>query len=133
MSSQSTGGLRRALFVRLAARRADDPLVISVAGGTGALLRRRDCHRLVSLLDPAEIDSKRHRAGSWLERLQVRRSAAVLVPDRATAMRFAAQWRLNLARVHLTPNLSNPPAELIARLCGPGRNSSAVSKPWYLE
>jgi hypothetical protein len=125
-------GLSGALALRLSARRDEDrPLVIPVAGGVGALLGRRRCRHLASLLDPADVDPRRRGLRGWLERRQARRSNLVLVPDRATAMRFTASWHLDLARVRLAPDLANPPREVIEEICGRDAEQSVRPKPWH--
>ena len=124
-------GLRRALALRLTLGRGDGPLVIPVAGGAAALLRGRDCRRLASILDPRSVDPERTGPRGWLERRQARRSALLLVPDRATAMDLAARWHIELARVPLAPDLANPPRQLIDGICGPGGRRPGRVKPWY--
>jgi len=125
-------GLSGALALRLSARRDESrPLVIPVAGGVGALLGRRRCRHLASLLDPTDVDPRRRGLRGWLERRQARRSNLVLVPDRATAMRFTACWRLDLARIRLAPDLANPPREVIEETCGRGAEQSVRPKPWH--
>ena len=124
-------GLRRALRLRLPLGRGAAPLVIPVARGTAALLRRRDCRRLASVLDPRRVDLESTGRRGWLERRQTRRSALLLVPDRTTAMDLAARWHIELARVHLVPDLANPPRQLIDGICGPGGRRPAKVKPWY--
>jgi hypothetical protein len=123
--------LRRALALRFTLTRGNGPLVIPVAGGAGALLRRRDCRRLASILDPGRVDLESSGIRSRLERRQARRSALLLVPDRATAMRLAARWHVDLACVHLAADLANPPRQLIDGICGPGSRRSTGAKPWY--
>jgi len=128
----SAPGLRGALSLRLAERGPTDlPLVLPVAGGPGALLSRRRCRHLASLLDPSAVDAERAGLRGWLERRQARRSRLVLVPDRATAMRFAGRWKLDLARVHLAPDLANPPDELISENCGRDAGRTQRMRPWY--
>ena len=124
-------GLRDALAFRLTRARGDGPLILPVAGGVGALLGRRDCGRLVSLLDPAGVDPGRQLPQGWRERRQVRRSALLLVADRAAALRLAAECHVDLARVQLTPDPTSPPRALIDRICGPSGRTAVRSKPWY--
>ena len=123
--------LRRALALRFTLTRGDGPLVIPIAGGTAALLRRSDFRRLASILAPSRVDLARTGVRSWLERRQARRSALLLVPERATAMRLAAAWHVDLARVHVAADLANPPRQLIDGICGPGGRRSTGAKPWY--
>jgi hypothetical protein len=131
-STPRRDGLRGAFALRFSARRDEDrPLVIPVAGGVGALLSRRRCRHLASLLDPADVDPHRRGLIGWLERRQTRRSKLVLVPDRATAMRFTACWRLDLARVRLAPDLASPPREVIEETCGDGVGQRGRQKPWH--
>jgi hypothetical protein len=125
------GDLRRALALRHTLTRGDAALVIPVAGGRAALLRRRDLHRLASILDPSRVDLERRGVRSWLERRQARRSELLLVPDRATAMRLAASWHVDLARVHVAADLAHPPRRLIEGICGPGGRRSTRARPWY--
>jgi hypothetical protein len=108
-------------------------MVLPVARGAGALLSRRDCRRLVSLVDPAAVDPGRRGSRGWLERRQARRSALLLVPDRATAMHLAARWHVDLARVNLAPDLAHPPEELIDRVGSCGGRTSRRAKPWYAQ
>lgn len=109
----------------------DQPLVAPVAGGVGALLRRRDRRRLASVLDPAAVQASKWSLNAWLERRQARCSTLLLLPDRATAMRLARSWRLDLARVRLAPDLAHPSPELIASICNPRERHVARSRPWY--
>jgi hypothetical protein len=125
------GGLRRALALRLTLTQGDGALVLPVAGGSGALLRRRDLRRLASVLDPDRVDLRRGGIRSWLERRQACRSALLLVPDRATAMLLAAAWQVDLARVQVAADLANPPRRLIDGICGPGGRRSTRARPWY--
>jgi hypothetical protein len=125
-------GLSGALALRFSAPRHEDrPLVIPVAGGVGALLDRRRSRHLASLLDPAVVDPGRRGLRGWLERRQAQRSSLVLVPDRATAMRFTASWHLNLARIRLAPDLADPPREVIEEICGREAERSLRPKPWH--
>jgi hypothetical protein len=107
------------------------PLVLPVAGGLGAFLSARDRRRLVSLLDPAAVRPVDQGTRAWLERRQARRSALLLVPERATAMHFAARWGLDLARIHLASDLSNPPRHLLTLTDAPERWEASSRKPWY--
>jgi len=106
------------------------PLVLPLAGGAGALLGLRRRH-LASLLDPSQVDPARGGVRGWLERRQARLSQLILVPDRATAMRFAACWRLDLARVCLAPDLTSPPRETIEEACGRCADRAVRAKPWH--
>jgi hypothetical protein len=123
--------LRRALALRAArAPSPGRPLVLAVAGGAGALLTTRGCRGLVSVLDPRAVTS-RDWLRAWLERRQAGRSALLLVPDRATGMRFAGRWRLNLARIRTVPDLDHPPVELVRRWLGDMSASAAAGRPWH--
>ena len=122
----------RALALRRsAAAHTSEPLLLPVAGGSGALVRGRDCRRLVSLLDPSAVQPEKGAFRHWLERRQARRSALLLVPDRAVAMRFAGRWKLDLARIRLAPNLDEPPRELIERYLAQSRGGEKRPKPWH--
>ena len=119
--------LRRALRMRGVADRTPGALVLPVAGGVGGLLHATAYARLASLLDPAALASDSSRLQQRLERRQARHSALLLVPDRATGMRFAGLWRLDLARIRVA-DLSHTPRELIARHF---RAPQQGSRPWH--
>ena len=123
----STRTLRRAMRMRRVADRTPGALVLPVAGGVGGLLRATAYARLASVLDPSAMASDRSSLQQRLERRQARRSALLLVPDRATGMRFAGLWRLDLARIRVA-DLSHTPRDLIARYF---RAPQQGSQPWH--
>jgi len=111
-------------------RRSAGPLLLPVAGAPGALLSSADSRRLVSVLDPSHVSPDIRGLRGWLERRQARRSALVLVPDRATGIRFAGRWKLDLGRLRMAPGLQQPEPEQIRRWL-----ASAIrfqgSRPWH--
>jgi hypothetical protein len=126
------GCFRRALALRLSAPASDHgPLVLPVAGGAAGLLGASVCRRLVSLLDPATVDPGRGGLRSWLERRQARRSALLLVPDRATGIRFAGRWSLDLARVRAVPDLQSPPRGLVERCLAESAARGRRPRSWH--
>ncbi len=127
-----SSGITAAFILRGSLRSSGDaPVVLPVAGGAGGLLDRVGYTRLASVLDPATVARSRRGAGAWLERRQARRSAVTFVPDRATAIEFAGRWGLDLARVRLAPDLTDPPAEVVESLCGAARYGRNSPRPWY--
>lgn len=126
------GGFRRAVAFRLSATASGhDPLVVPVAGGSAGLLSGSVSRRLVSLLDPEAVHLGRGWPRSWLERRQARRSALLLVPDRATGIRFAGRWRLDLARVRAVPDLHSPPRDLIERCLAESAARRRRPRSWH--
>jgi len=126
------GGFRRAVAFRLSATASGhDPLVVPVAGGSAGLLSGSVSRRLVSLLDPGAVHPGRGGLRAWLERRQARRSALLLVPDRATGIRFAGRWRLDLARVRAVPDLENPPRDLIERCLAESEARARRPRSWH--
>jgi len=126
------GALRGALAWRLSANvRGDRPLLVPVAGGAAGLVNARGRQRLVSLLDPAAVQPGRRGLRAWLERRQARRSALLLVPDRATGIRFAGRWKLDLVRIRAVPDLGDPPGDLIRRCLAEASVRGRRAKPWH--
>lgn len=99
---RARGGLGSALRAR---REVGDgrvgPVVIGLAGGRGALVRRSAARRLVTTVEPEDAASPAGGLAGWLERLQARRSAVLVVPDRATGVSLALRWRLDPQRFRL--------------------------------
>lgn len=123
--------LAEALRVRRAAtRNVDAPLTLPVSGGRGGLLNTLAYRRLTSLLDPDAVATDRRSLRSWLERRQARRSVRLLVPDRATGMRFAGQWRLDLARIRVA-DLQRPPSGLHAQPSSGTERHRRGPRPWH--
>jgi len=123
-------GVGQALRMRRVTARTQGTLTVPVAGGTGGLLRAATYERLASLLDPAAVTAEGHSLRRWLERRQARRSAVVLVPDRATGMRFAGLWRLDLSRIRVA-DLEHPSSELISRVLAATERRRRESRPWH--
>lgn len=134
--------LRRGLWFEVGYRRCrrgyavDDrgllrPRVVPVAGGSAGVPGWRDAATLVSFIDPGAVRLDRHDLRTWLERRQARRSALLLVPDRATGMRFAARWKLDLSRMRVAPDPANPPAELVERCLMERAARGRRPTPWH--
>jgi hypothetical protein len=64
-------------------------------GGSGALVRRRIAQQLITEVPRSDVDETGVGVVGWLERLQARRSALVLVPDRPSGVKIALRWGLS--------------------------------------
>lgn len=122
--------LRRALRMRRVAGDAHGALLLPVAGGAGGLLAADEFDRLASLLDPNAVVPDGHSMRHHLERRQARRSALLFVPDRATGMRFAGLWRLDLSRIRVV-DVEHPPRDVIANSLAEKRVVRDGSRPWH--
>ena len=88
-------------------RRPKDALVLPLEGGAGALVRRGDAARLVTTI-ARNAPPPSSRVIRWLERVQARRSALLVVPDRATGVAVALRWRLDPQRFRVADRLEPP-------------------------
>jgi hypothetical protein len=108
--------------------RAADVYMLPVDGGRGAFLSRSSSHRLVTVLDPAAALQRRPALRRWLERRQARRSAIVLAPDRATGVRAAQAWDLDLARIRVG---DSGDGATVSSLCEELRRLSRRQRQWH--
>jgi glycosyltransferase involved in cell wall biosynthesis len=122
--------LGEAVRTRRAAAHTSGPLTLPVAGGAGGLLSPLTYRRVASILDPEAVSGDVRSVRGWLERRQARRSALVLVPNRATGMRFGGLWRLDLSRIRVA-DPQRPPHELIAQWLAGAQPRRQGSRPWH--
>lgn len=80
---------------------AGNSIVLPLQGGAGALVKRSASDRLVTVASDADVRGDGRGLTGWLERMQARRSAIVVVPDRPSGVALALKWRLNPERLRL--------------------------------
>jgi len=96
------GALMRALSNRQTIGRGDSShVILSLEGGLGALVTRSAGRRLITIADDAGVHGSARGLTGWLERMQARRSAIVVVPDRPSGVALALKWGLNPERLRL--------------------------------
>jgi hypothetical protein len=96
------GAITRALERRKAiGDGAGANVVLPLHGGVGALVTRAAGRRLVSVATRADAESPSPGMDGWLERMQARRSAVLVVPDRPAGVAIALRWRLSPERFRL--------------------------------
>ena len=88
-------------FRRDAGSRPAGPLVVELRGGRGALVTRADAKRLVTAVAGEDASVVSGGLTGWLERRQARRSALLVVPDRATGVAGALHFGLDPQRFRL--------------------------------
>ena len=77
------------------------PLVVPLHGGRGAFVGRSAARRLVTTVERSEAVATSAGLAGWLERRQARRSAILVVPDRATGVALALRWSLDPQRFRI--------------------------------
>lgn len=122
--------LAAAIRSRGVADRTAGTLTLPIEGGAGGLLQARANSRLVSLLDPEAVEAGGTSVRRWLERRQARHSALLLVPDRATGMRFAGRWRLDLSRIRVG-DIQDPPLHMLDRALSTDSRPRRGTRPWH--
>jgi hypothetical protein len=119
------GAITRALESRKAiGDGAGANVVLPLHGGAGALVTRSAGRRLVSVATRADAESPSLGMVGWLERMQARRSAVLVVPDRPAGVAIALRWRLSPERFRLAGDFD---------LADPERTLPQVSRrrPWH--
>jgi hypothetical protein len=119
----------RALMHALRRRRqagadGESTVVLPLRGGAGALVKRSVSRRLVSIADHADAEAPAAGLAGRLERLQARRSAIVVVPDRPSGVAIALRWGLNPERMRLAGDF-----EITA--VDPASVGSRRRRPWH--
>lgn len=76
-------------------------VILPLQGGAGALVKRSASHRLVTVASDADVHGQARGVTGWLERMQARRSAILVVPDRPSGVALALRWGLNPERLRL--------------------------------
>lgn len=95
--------LRRALSSRQRIGKGDNVnVILPLAGGAGALVTRSAGRRLVTIASDAGVHGSARGLTGWLERMQARRSAILVVPDRPSGVALALKWGLNPERLRLS-------------------------------
>lgn len=84
-------------------------------------MRRSAARRLVTTVDQSEAGATSKGFAGWLERRQARRSAILVVPDRATGVALALRWRLDPQRFRLAEGFDVTRIGLIG----------ATARPWH--
>ena len=99
-------------------------VVLPLHGGAGALVTRSAGRRLVTVATRADAESPSPGVGGWLERMQARRSAVLVVPDRPSGVAIALRWRLSPERFRLAGDFD---------VADPERDLTQVSsrRPWH--
>ncbi len=96
------GALVGAIDTRLkVARHPGSAVVLGLRGGRGALLRNADARRLVTTISGDEAAEPSTGIAAWLERRQAKRSAFLVVPDRATGVAAGLRWGLDPQKFRL--------------------------------
>lgn len=80
---------------------AGKSVVLPLQGGAGALVKRSASRRLVSIASRADAEAPARGLAGRLERMQARRSAILVVPDRPSGVAIALRWGLNPERLRL--------------------------------
>ena len=103
---------------------AGSSVILPLEGGAGALVRRAAGQRLVTVANQADIDRDASGLTGWLERMQARRSAILVVPDRPSGVALALKWRLNPERLRLAGDFDAAKSEHV--MLGSSRR-----RPWH--
>jgi hypothetical protein len=99
-------------------------VVLPLRGGLGALVKRSVSRRLVSIADHSDAVAPAGGLAGRLEKLQARRSAIVIVPDRPSGVAIALRWGLNPEHLRLAGDFEVAAGD--PRSVGPGRR-----RPWH--
>jgi hypothetical protein len=70
-------------------------------GGAGAFVPRRVARQLISTVPAGDVDRLGGGVAGWLERIQARRSALLVVSDRPSGVKIALRWRLSPEKFRL--------------------------------
>lgn len=117
------GALRRALGVRAQGRTGRPAIVMPLRGGSAALIGRSDCRRLITTVTEEDIENPAPGIAGWLEKRQARRSALLVVPDRAAGVAIALRWGISPERFRLASSFEGAGGgELLA---------TAARRPWH--
>jgi hypothetical protein len=104
--------------------RGERSVVLPLRGGAGALVKRSVSRRLVSIADHTDVEAPAGGLAGRLERLQARRSAIVVVPDRPSGVAIALRWGLNPEHLRLAGDFE-------ATAVDPGSAGSSRRRPWH--
>jgi len=97
-------------------------IVMPLHGGGGSLLGRTAIRRLVTIVDASDVQEPASGVRGWLEKRQARRSALLVVPDRAAGVAMALRWSISPERFRIASSFDPRAASLSAA----GRR-----RPWY--
>lgn len=100
-------------------------VVLPLRGGAGALVKRSVSRRLVSIAEHADADAPARGLAGRLEKLQARRSAIVVVPDRPAGVTIALRWGLNPERLRLAGDFE------VTAATDPAPVGSSRRRPWH--
>jgi len=118
-------GIMRALGSRQRrGKGAGNRVVLPLQGGAGALVKRSAGHRLVTVASDTDVHGQARGLTGWLERLQARRSAILVVPDRPSGVALALRWGLNPERLRLAGDFDVSKADNV--VLGSDRR-----RPWH--
>jgi len=121
---RAPGTLARAWnFRRASDGQGGDPIVVALRGGSGAFVRRSVARRLVTTVDASDAGSPSSGIAGWLERRQARRSAVLVVPDRATGVAIALRWHLDPQRFRLAGGFDLAATKAALNVSG--------TRPWH--
>jgi hypothetical protein len=81
--------------------RGTENVVLPLSGGSGAFLTRSAGRRLVTTATRPDAEASGRGVLGWLEKRQARRSAFLVVPDRATGVAIALRWGISPERLRL--------------------------------
>jgi hypothetical protein len=119
------GALIRALSSRQRIGDGDNAgVILPLRGGAGALVKRSAGRRLVTIASGADLQGSARGLTGWLERMQARRSAIVVVPDRPSGVVLALKLSLNPERLRLSGDFDVSAGDNAA--LGSGRR-----RPWH--
>ncbi len=114
----------RAVQVRLSARQdGASPLVMPLRGGSGALLPRRLTRRLISTATAHDAAAPSLGLAGLLERIQAKRSALLMVPDRPAGVTIALRWGLSPEKLRLEDGLVSGSQDPAA--------TGMATQPWH--
>ena len=97
-------------------------MVMPLSGGGASLLGAKASRRLITMVDEADVHRPAFGIRGWLEKRQARRSALLVVPDRAAGVALALRWRISPERFRIAASYDVKAANLSAA----GRR-----RPWH--
>jgi hypothetical protein len=115
--------LIRALGVRWRTGRGGGTnIVMPLHGGAASLLGRGANRRLVTIVDESDVGEPAAGIRGWLEKRQARRSALLVVPDRAAGVAMALRWGISPERFRIASSFDPKATNLSA---------ARSRRPWH--
>ncbi len=103
---------------------AGNRVILPLQGGAGALVKRSASLRLVTVASDVDVHGTARGLTGWLERMQARRSAILVVPDRPSGVALALKWGLNPERLRLAGDFDVAKGDNVAL-------GSSRRRPWH--